>query len=204
MLRPMILKRDARFVVESVHCPFCGLPFYPDDSVVECPSCKTPHHSKCWQDMGNRCSTLGCNGEGEVDLDALSPTDLIQILDSEIPQESPEVKPSYEQPAILASDFAAPTALEHIRSEQLPLELSKVNKLGQRTKALRITILLPVGFVLALVAAGIFLQIRVKPLPIEPSSLAWISIYLALGFLGGAVLGAIIGHTSTDASRTHD
>lgn len=197
MLRPMILKRDSRFVVESVHCPLCGLPFHPDDSVVGCPSCKTPHHSKCWQDMGNRCSTLGCNGEGEVALDALSPTDLIQILDNEIPQ-------SYEQSAILASDLAVPTALEHIRSEQLPLELSKVNTLGQRTKALRIAILLPVGLVLALVAAGIFLQIRVKPLPIEPSSLAWISIYLALGFLGGAVLGAIIGHTNTDASRTHN
>lgn len=201
MLQPIRLAQDSALVAEGM-CPYCGNLFQPDDLVVQCPSCRTPHHLECWRACGNHCTTLRCDGKGEtaLDMDALSPDDLIQILDSELPQESlVKPAPSHEQLAILASDLATSTALERITSEELPLELSKVNTLARRTKVLRSVILLSVGLVLALAAAGIFLQIRVKPLPIEPRSLAWTSIYLVLGFVGGAVLGAIIGHTNARA-----
>jgi len=41
-------------------CPYCQFPIKQDSEVVQCPSCKVPHHRECWQDNGG-CTTFGCN-----------------------------------------------------------------------------------------------------------------------------------------------
>lgn len=44
-------------------CPVCGTPM--TDLVVRCESCRTPHHSECWQYM-SRCSTYACKGKRAI------------------------------------------------------------------------------------------------------------------------------------------
>lgn len=52
---------------EETVCPYCGTILHLDDIVVQCPSsCQRWYHAKCWEDNGNRCSTLGCTGEGAI------------------------------------------------------------------------------------------------------------------------------------------
>lgn len=41
-------------------CPFCKTMINADDEVMVCPSCKTPHHKRCW-DENRGCTTFGCS-----------------------------------------------------------------------------------------------------------------------------------------------
>lgn len=43
-------------------CPVCMEKFLPNNEIVVCPKCKTPHHSYCWEYQGG-CAVLGCNYE---------------------------------------------------------------------------------------------------------------------------------------------
>lgn len=60
------LPKNDPLIRSGANCPFCGFPFHPGDNVVLCPADNTPHHVVCWQQNGNRCTTLGCAGSGEV------------------------------------------------------------------------------------------------------------------------------------------
>lgn len=40
-------------------CPICCGEFGSDDTLVQCPDCKTVYHSECW-DENHGCSTYGC------------------------------------------------------------------------------------------------------------------------------------------------
>lgn len=57
------IQMDAVQVTSGGACPVCGTPMV--DLVVRCESCRTPHHSECWQYMG-RCSTYACPGQKAV------------------------------------------------------------------------------------------------------------------------------------------
>lgn len=46
--------------------PITGDFFKPGDQIVLCPRCRTPHLVESWQYNRNRCSTLGCVGNGSV------------------------------------------------------------------------------------------------------------------------------------------
>lgn len=48
------------------NCPFCHSSIEPGQEVVQCPQCASWHHAGCWEALGNRCSQLGCEGEGEI------------------------------------------------------------------------------------------------------------------------------------------
>lgn len=44
----------------AVVCPYCRAPVEaPEDEVVECPGCGTPHHADCFQENGG-CTVFGC------------------------------------------------------------------------------------------------------------------------------------------------
>jgi hypothetical protein len=43
-----------------LECPYCRLLIGAEGSVV-CPRCGTPHHLKCWQELGG-CASEGCPG----------------------------------------------------------------------------------------------------------------------------------------------
>lgn len=38
---------------ENKKCPVCGREFSPDDEIVTCPSCGTPHHRECYNSLGH-------------------------------------------------------------------------------------------------------------------------------------------------------
>lgn len=65
-LQPKILGNSDPLVTTGAVCPIDSSPFHAGDAVVFCGVCKTAHHTQCWQKNGNRCSTLGCTGTGEV------------------------------------------------------------------------------------------------------------------------------------------
>lgn len=50
--------------VQNYFCPVCGQDFNESDDVVFCPECGTPHHRKCWQEIG-RCVNTHMHGTGE-------------------------------------------------------------------------------------------------------------------------------------------
>ena len=41
-------------------CPYCRAPFEPDDEVVTCEACATPHHADCYAENGG-CTVFGCS-----------------------------------------------------------------------------------------------------------------------------------------------
>jgi TM2 domain-containing membrane protein YozV len=41
-------------------CPYCRAPFEPEDELVSCEACATPHHSDCY-DENNGCTVFGCS-----------------------------------------------------------------------------------------------------------------------------------------------
>lgn len=50
----------------ELNCPFCHDPIVSGQEVVQCPQCASWHHADCWEALGNRCSQMGCEGEGEL------------------------------------------------------------------------------------------------------------------------------------------
>jgi len=65
-LQSRILGNTDPLVTSGANCPIDSSPFHVGDEIVICEVCKTAHHTHCWQKNGNRCSTLGCSGAGEV------------------------------------------------------------------------------------------------------------------------------------------
>lgn len=42
-------------------CPYCQFPLKEQEQLVQCSTCRMPHHQECWQE--NRgCTTFGCQG----------------------------------------------------------------------------------------------------------------------------------------------
>jgi TM2 domain-containing membrane protein YozV len=40
-------------------CPYCRTPFEPDDEVITCEACSTPHHADCYAENAG-CTVFGC------------------------------------------------------------------------------------------------------------------------------------------------
>jgi TM2 domain-containing membrane protein YozV len=40
-------------------CPYCRAPFEPDEPVVTCEACSTPHHADCYEE-NKGCTVFGC------------------------------------------------------------------------------------------------------------------------------------------------
>ena len=52
----------------SFFCVYCGASATAEPSVwVRCPACESRYHFDCWRDNGDRCSVLGCIGQGSPD-----------------------------------------------------------------------------------------------------------------------------------------
>lgn len=60
------LPKNDPLIRNGISCPYCGFPFQYNDQVVVCNVDATPHHVDCWNENGNHCATLGCEGAGEV------------------------------------------------------------------------------------------------------------------------------------------
>ena len=41
-------------------CPYCRTPFEPEDEVITCEACSTPHHADCYAENGG-CTVFGCS-----------------------------------------------------------------------------------------------------------------------------------------------
>ena len=41
-------------------CPYCRSPFEPEDEIVTCEACATPHHADCYAENGG-CTVFGCS-----------------------------------------------------------------------------------------------------------------------------------------------
>ena len=52
--------------VAGRECAFCGDTLQTGDQVIECPVCRTFHHTECWRFGGNKCARLGCTGHGAL------------------------------------------------------------------------------------------------------------------------------------------
>ncbi|MCL4869619.1 MAG: hypothetical protein KJ063_11665 [Anaerolineae bacterium] len=63
-LRPITIDKSNPFLGEG--CALCKNPFAPGDEIVICPEDATRHHVQCWQSNNNRCTALGCTGQGLV------------------------------------------------------------------------------------------------------------------------------------------
>lgn len=51
--------------VTELVCPYCHTKFEPNDEIVACSTCNSPHHKGCWETT-NKCSILGCSGRNHV------------------------------------------------------------------------------------------------------------------------------------------
>lgn len=49
---------------ENLSCPVCGQTFQPQDDIVVCPVCGTPHHRECYQKLGH-CAHLDWHAQGK-------------------------------------------------------------------------------------------------------------------------------------------
>jgi Prokaryotic RING finger family 1 len=47
-------------------CAYCREMIHPDDSVIHCSVCKTPHHSECFA-LNHKCAVFGCNSSRPVE-----------------------------------------------------------------------------------------------------------------------------------------
>ena len=63
-LLPIIASKRSPFLGDT--CALCKEPFTPGDELVICPVDGARHHGQCWQANGNKCSALGCTGQGEL------------------------------------------------------------------------------------------------------------------------------------------
>ena len=50
---------------DGIECPVCGKKFMPEDDVVICPECGTPHHRECYNQNG-KCINEAWHSEGKV------------------------------------------------------------------------------------------------------------------------------------------
>lgn len=41
-------------------CPYCRTPVLPEDDLLTCPACHTPHHADCFHENGG-CTIFGCS-----------------------------------------------------------------------------------------------------------------------------------------------
>lgn len=48
---------------QSCICPYCQEEILHSEEKKICPACKIPHHTVCWQENGNTCTTYGCGGD---------------------------------------------------------------------------------------------------------------------------------------------
>lgn len=69
-------------------CPYCRAGFEPDDEVMRCPVCGTPHHADCFAENGG-CTIFGC---------AAAPAEEAKI--SVAPTDFQEGQPMYPLPAM--------------------------------------------------------------------------------------------------------
>lgn len=53
------------FLHENEKCPVCDKLFTADDDIVVCPSCATPHHRQCYNELGH-CANIGRHKEDFV------------------------------------------------------------------------------------------------------------------------------------------
>ena len=59
------------------NCPHCQSPIYAIEEVLECGTCKTPHHAKCWNE-NNGCGSETCSSHGQ------------QVEVEAVPEQNPE------------------------------------------------------------------------------------------------------------------
>ncbi len=64
MLQPTLIDKPS--VISGAVCALCKQPFNPQDEVIVCPVDETRHHTYCWEANGNRCTALGCAGQGPI------------------------------------------------------------------------------------------------------------------------------------------
>lgn len=63
-IRTEVLTGDSSAVIETAVCGFCQCDFAPNDTVVYCPACDSPHHQECWHDNHESCAaSLRCKYE---------------------------------------------------------------------------------------------------------------------------------------------
>lgn len=67
----------------SLPCPVCSSIFVEGDDVVVCPKCGTPHHRKCWADIGH-CANEDKHYQGFVWINPLK--DVPKTIDEEKPE----------------------------------------------------------------------------------------------------------------------
>ncbi len=59
------------------NCPHCQSPIYAIEEVLECETCKTPHHAKCWNE-NNGCGSETCSSQDQ------------QVEVEAVPQQNPQ------------------------------------------------------------------------------------------------------------------
>lgn len=47
-----------------MNCAYCHTETRNRGQIAQCSSCKSVYHIGCWQENGNKCAVLGCNGAG--------------------------------------------------------------------------------------------------------------------------------------------
>ncbi|MCP5098954.1 MAG: hypothetical protein GY943_25665, partial [Chloroflexi bacterium] len=71
---------DKRSSHLGAECALCKELFAPNDELVLCPEDETRHHIHCWQVNGNRCSALGCSGNGALQTAVSSTTPSLPLI----------------------------------------------------------------------------------------------------------------------------
>lgn len=119
MLIPQDVTKESGFVGRD--CAFCKEPFAPGQALVVCPIDGSLHHTFCWEENGNHCTSLGCHGHGrlsgdEEPLPEFDDDDLLEDEDDGYERISAEPEstqsPQREDPAAQSEPDPAPSSAE--------------------------------------------------------------------------------------------
>jgi len=91
-----------KFRFTNEKCPVCNNTFNPDDDIVVCPECGTPHHRDCYKE-NNGCANYHKHSEN-----FRWEPDFIQIEEAETASKPTEEKSIYQQ-ALEMSEMSFPT-----------------------------------------------------------------------------------------------
>lgn len=101
---------------DDERCPICGKQFEPDDDVVTCPECGTPHHRACYNELGH-CANIDKHGtdfEFERHIPQQETADEQAQIRNEQAQQGRRFSP-LSQPTVIV-DMYSPATQELIRN----------------------------------------------------------------------------------------